>query len=135
MITQLQKDARRTPADFARHAWAVLIVCARHNETISYIELKRRIGYPGTTRSLGQILYRIKHYCEMHGLPRLSALVVYKSGPRRGLPGNGADAQPEIDPHAAWDFDWMKRTPCIPSAAELGSEWFSMGQTENRFAP
>src|SRR5690349_11834409 len=91
---QTKGKAMITPAEHARRAWAVLIVTARYRETIPYTELKRRIRYPGTAQSVRCVLYRIKHYCEAHQLPRLAALVVYASGSEEGLPGYGADANP-----------------------------------------
>lgn len=114
-----QGNLATTPAEYARRAWAVLIVAARHRETIPYSELKRRISYPGTAQSARCVLYRIKHYCAAQGLPRLAALVVYASGPDQGRPGDGADADPSSDPYAAWDFDWMSCQPIIPDAAAL----------------
>ena len=70
-----------------------LIEKAIRQETTYYQEIAQAFSLPESGNVLGStlspILGRIFRYCNEKRLPRLTALVVRKSGADRGLPGNG----------------------------------------------
>lgn len=72
---------------------AYLIQCAIECRTTTYEEVAERFDLPTTWPRLSQtvspILYRIYDWCEKKRLPKLTVLVVRKSGADMALPGRG----------------------------------------------
>jgi hypothetical protein len=72
---------------------AYLIQCAIERRTTTYEEVAERFDLPTTWPRLSQtvspILYRIYDWCEKKRLPKLTVLVVRKSGADMALPGRG----------------------------------------------
>lgn len=70
-----------------------LISCAMERRTTNYLELAEEFGLPTEWPQLGQvlspILYNIFGWCEASRLPRLTVLVVRRSGADIGIPGQG----------------------------------------------
>lgn len=70
-----------------------LITCAMERRTTNYLELAEVFELPTEWPQLGQvmspILYRIFDWCETNRLPRLTVLVVRRSGADKGIPGQG----------------------------------------------
>ena len=67
----------------------ILTQCALDHRTISYSALGRLVGVHHRDRSLHFALGSIWQWCEDTGHPHINAIVVRKSGPRTGLPGDG----------------------------------------------
>jgi hypothetical protein len=72
---------------------AYLVQCAIERRTTTYEEVAAHFGLPTTWPRLSQvlspILYRIFDWCEQKRLPKLTILVVRKSGADMALPGKG----------------------------------------------
>lgn len=70
-----------------------LMGCAIQRQTTTYEELAIEFGLPTQWPQLGKvlsaILYNIYDWCELHRLPKLTVLVVRKSGADMSLPGGG----------------------------------------------
>lgn len=70
-----------------------LINCATERRTTTYEELARQFDLPTTWPQMGvqlsKILYRVFAWCETKRFPKLTALVVRKSGADVDLPGKG----------------------------------------------
>jgi putative restriction endonuclease len=94
-----------THADRAVQIWQILIGCAARRETITYQGLVRRMGH-GQPKVLAKQLGHVLEYCERHGLPPLTVLVVNKN---TGLPGEGfpgSEAQRGRVRERVFQFDW-----------------------------
>jgi hypothetical protein len=72
---------------------AYLIQCAIERRTTTYEELAQHFRMPTTwprlSQTLSPILYRVFDWCEQKRLPKLTVLVVRKSGADMALPGRG----------------------------------------------
>lgn len=70
-----------------------LQMLAQRRQTITYETLAIFLGLPARGNALAQaispVLYDVYNFCEEAGLPRLTVLVVRKSGRDRDLPGPG----------------------------------------------
>lgn len=70
-----------------------LINCAMERRTTNYLELAESFGlqthWPQLGQVLSPILYNIFDWCEANRLPRLTVLVVRRSGADVGIPGQG----------------------------------------------
>jgi len=73
-----------TKSERACQIWAVLALCAKNRQSITYSILSKLIGVP--TNGLGQLLEPIQSYCILNKLPPLTILVVKQES---GLPGDG----------------------------------------------
>lgn len=73
--------------------FAFLMKKALTRETATYEEIALKFGLPSTGNGLGASLSpklgHILTWCQDHGLPPISVLVVRKSGAQMGLPGRG----------------------------------------------
>jgi hypothetical protein len=84
----------------AQQAWSILTSYAPEHRTVWYSHLGRlmqsRIDKHGLTGPvLGQPLGNILFYCQYHGLPLLTSLVIDQ---KTGLPGGGFPLAPELVP-------------------------------------
>lgn len=70
-----------------------LVELAIREETITYEDLARYLGTATEGNALGAqlspILSHLYRFCEAKGLPKLTSLVVRKSGGARDIPGKG----------------------------------------------
>lgn len=70
-----------------------LIQCAVEQRTTTYEELARTFdlptAWPQMGNVIGGILYSIYYWCRDRRLPKLTVLVVHKSGEDKGIPGAG----------------------------------------------
>lgn len=73
----------------ARLAWPHLVTIARQKGQITYGDLTAKLGLHH--RSAHWLLGVIQTHCEMHELPPLQAVVVYR---KTGVPGLGYRATP-----------------------------------------
>lgn len=73
--------------------FAFLMKKALLRETATYEEIALKFELPSTGNGLGASLSpklgHILTWCQQHGLPPISVLVVRKSGAQMGLPGRG----------------------------------------------
>lgn len=71
----------------------ILIKAAMERRTVTYSDLALELGTPLTGNALGSalspVLGDIFVWCRNNGLPRITALVVRKSGTDAGVPGPG----------------------------------------------
>lgn len=81
-----------------------LIELAMVGETTNYLEIAEQFGLPTEWPQLGAqvspILYNVLEWCEQRRLPRLTVLVVRRSGEDKGIPGRGfwqAIGRPDLD--------------------------------------
>lgn len=81
------------PVNIAQAIYLTLVETAMKTTTITYEELAVRHNLPAKGSQLGAclspILSDIFMWCNSHGHPNLTVLVVRKSGPEAGLPGKG----------------------------------------------
>lgn len=70
-----------------------LIQCAIEQRTTTYEELARTFdlptAWPQMGNVIGGILYSVYYWCQAKRLPKLTVLVVHKSGEDKGIPGAG----------------------------------------------
>jgi hypothetical protein len=115
-LTELQRfDDTRTSAARGLQIWMVLIGKAENRQTMQYGHLAKMLHFKGSgvfAAQLGHILA----YCEEHGLPPLTSLVVkkHKGTPGDGIPGH-KDLQAERE--KVFAFDWYGLYP--PPVAQL----------------
>lgn len=73
--------------------FAFLMRKALERKTATYEEIALKFDLPSTGNGLGATLSpklgHILTWCQQHGLPPISVLVVRKSGAQAGLPGRG----------------------------------------------
>ena len=103
-----------TNDDLCLAKFAILANRAQDKGTITYSSLGTLVGVHHRSRDLHQALGSGWQWCQENQLPHLNALVVRKSGNRRGIPGSGytpgghpisrSDWQLERD--AVHGFDW-----------------------------
>ncbi|MCH1923786.1 hypothetical protein L9G74_11165 [Shewanella sp. C32] len=86
--------------------WAVLALCAKNRQTITYGILSKLTGI--AAQGLGQCLEPIQSYCLLNELPPLTILVVQQDS---GFPGDGfTGSRAEIfakDLIRVFDQDWL----------------------------
>ncbi len=105
-----------TQATRALQIWQILIGCAARRETVIYEELARKMGH-GQPKVLAKQLGHVLYYCEQHGLPPLTVLVVNKN---TGLPGEGfpgSEPQRGRVRERVFQFDWYGVYP--PTAEDF----------------
>lgn len=99
----------------AARAWPVLAMLAHQRRTMPYGELAQILGMPHH-RPLRYVLGHIMKYCDQHGLPPLTAVIVKMES---GQPGEGLTTAP--DPQLARDqvfnVNWWRIVP--PTIDEL----------------
>ena len=102
-----QADSGEKAAIRAVQAWQHLIGKAANRQIVRYEELRDLMDYP-TCNPLASILGCIMGYCEQHGLPPLTLLVVNKAG----VPGAGFTAEEPGAYHRrreeVFTFPWLK---------------------------
>ena len=107
--------------------WAVLSLCARQRQTLTYELLAGLIGVP--RHGLGQLLEPIQSYCILNELPPLSGIVV---SAETGAPGEGFIAAADV-PRAqqvVFRFDWSKvAAPTVDALEKAGTDLPSNGKT------
>jgi hypothetical protein len=101
----------------ALRAYLVLIGRAADRQIVTYGQLSQQIKRGGPNL-LAQPLNLLTHWCQAHGLPTLTSIVVEQA---TGLPapGFGSVTRSEIPNEQAkvWDFDWFAIHP--PTTEEL----------------
>lgn len=105
-------------AERAVQAWQILVAAAMNRQTLTYTLLGKRM-YNGRNAQgvLAPVLGHIAFYCNEHGLPPLTAVVV---GAGRGTPGTGIPADvKKLDAarEQVYETDWYDIYP--PNAKEL----------------
>lgn len=101
--------------------WQILVGSAGRRETKTYEGLVELMGHR-QPKVLAKQLGRILYYCEQHGLPPLTVLVVNKN---TGRPGEGGlpytdDEQGKLR-ERVFKFDWYGVYP--PSAEEFAKAY------------
>jgi len=101
----------------AAQVWSLLVCAARERKTYTYGGVADILGFRGAG-VMAQILGCVMWYCEVHGLPPLTALVVNRT---TGLPGEGLSTvqDPNADREAAFSFDWFELEP--PQVSDFAS--------------
>jgi hypothetical protein len=92
--------------NFERSAqfWPLLVQAARTHNVLSYAQVEQMTGSPrfGQTQILANILY----YCQQHGLPHLTCIVIEQA---TGMPASndfqGLDLSAEI--RRVFVYDWL----------------------------
>ena len=69
----------------AEDLWPLLITKASSHETVSYAEVRDLLEYP-TCLPVIHVLWNITDYCDAHGFPPLTAIVISE---RTGTCGKG----------------------------------------------
>ncbi len=99
----------------AERIWPILILCARHQQILSYSTLERLTGVHRHLQA--NALGKIYAFCKKHHYPPLTAIVVNEG---EGIPGHLYT--PEIghfeDQCRAFVFDWFKLDR--PAASNFG---------------
>jgi len=105
----------------ALQAWQVLISCAANRQTITYEQLGYAMFGKKAAGVLAQILDLVAGYCNAHGLPPLTALVVQS---RHGKPGTGillpANEDMDVLREKVFAAPWFTLLP--PDPSQLGSK-------------
>jgi hypothetical protein len=100
-------NSKMTNAQRAMQFWSVLALAAKTQQVVSYEAMERMTGIPrfGMSKPLG----RIVAYCQRHGLPLLTAIVVEQVS---GRPADQYFNTPPFDLSAehrrVFVFDWLK---------------------------
>ncbi len=100
----------------AAQTWQILVAHASLQRLLTYGKLANLLGYTDA-RPLSDILGHILYYCQQHGLPLLSSLVVNQA---TGLPGEGIGLAGEkipVEQMKVFQYNWFEVVP--PTAAEL----------------
>ncbi len=102
----------------ALQVWQILIAKAHHRQIITYGILAEMLGFKGAG-TLASVLGHIMFYCQQHGLPPLTVIVVNQE---TGLPGEGlVGAELNADREKVFQYDWYGLYP--PTAEELLEAW------------
>lgn len=90
MIIGDPEHVRRT---YRQKVYSYLVTRAFHERTTTYAEIAARFDFPTQGNQLGQflspILSDILRWCELTNQPKITSLVVRKSGAMKALPGDG----------------------------------------------
>jgi hypothetical protein len=98
----------------AAQVWAVLVLAARNRQLLTYSTLEQATGIQ--KRHQGPILGLIVAYCKARHWPKLTSIVVAKTG----LPADKTD-KPTVVPKKqiqVFEFNWLKRK--APSPQKFG---------------
>ena len=98
----------RKNAEWATKAWVVLVMTAKQRGTIQYGQLATAIGYEGVWGNVGSLLDPIKDYCEAHGLPALTSLVVAKD---TGRPTRVFVEDVDAEREKIYSYRWLRMLP------------------------
>ena len=101
----------------AVQAWQILVGKAMNRQTLTYLLLSRLMYGKDAQGVLAAILGHIAYYCEDHGLPPLTTIVV---GKKRGTPGESIPVdESRLDElrESVYDHDWYDVYP--PSADDF----------------
>lgn len=112
MVNRFESHLSRQPAR-AIQAWIILVGHATRRQTLTYSDLNHMVNF-SNPRNLNRILEYIMRFCNKHGLPSLTSIVVSKS---TGVPGEGL---PDFDPahhERVFQYDWYGIFP--PTIEEL----------------
>lgn len=117
----------KTQPTRALQIWQILIGKAHNRQTMTYGELADLLGFKGAG-ILGGMLAPIMFYCEKHGLPPLSSLVVNQE---TGLPGEGLTSPSNLhaEREAVYRYDWYGLYPPTPE------EFMEATPARNRVEP
>lgn len=97
----------------ALQIWLILLGKAHNRQTMTYGHLAAILGFEGAG-VLSHPLDHILCYCEIHGLPPLTCLVVNQT---TGLPGEGLKLDdPHGDRERVYNFNWYGLIPPSPEA-------------------
>lgn len=108
----------KTPVQLAHQIWPRLVVVAETHGIITREALAQRFGISGRVlRDFDQVLAPLESYCQRHGLPPLSTLIVRKNAE---LPGDGTDAA-AIATETVYSYKWRERSPVIPSEDDFAA--------------
>lgn len=107
--------------------FGILAERARRRSTIAYSELGTLVATHHRSPRLHSALGSIWQWCQEQRHPHLNAIVVYKSGPRKGLPGSGYAPSGQTLPRDEWrlartaifDYAW----PLVAPPAEWPDEY------------
>lgn len=93
MSRELKASHMATVDHIHARIFAFLLKKALTHDTATYEEIALKFGLPSSGNGLGASLSpklgHILTWCQAHGLPPISVLVVRKSGAQEGLPGRG----------------------------------------------
>jgi hypothetical protein len=106
-------DDNPTNAKRALQIWQILICKAHNHQTITYGDLAELLGFKGAG-VVGHKLEPILDFCNVHGLPPLTCLVV-NSG--TGLPSPDSDLvllTSQADRERVYQFNWYGLVPPTP---------------------
>jgi hypothetical protein len=97
----------------AAQIWPVLVFAALNRQTLTYETLGKLIGVP--KQGLGPRLEPIQAYCQEHGLPALTSIVVGKG---TGVPGEGSLAAQNPPPEQArvFSYPWLEHEAPTPES-------------------
>ena len=104
-----------TEREWCETIWPVLTSVAQSGGTITYADLKGRIGFKGWQRTFSSCLGRIANFCYLHELPILTAVVVSKVS---GKPGSGIPYAEDFHSELArvGAHPWQRQTPPVAEA-------------------
>jgi len=92
-LVELLTDPARMQRLYRQKVYTYLVTRAFNERTTTYEEIANHFDFPAKGNQLGQflspILYDILHWCEETNQPKITSLVVRKSGALQGLPGDG----------------------------------------------
>ena len=110
----------------AQQAWVILAGLANNNQTVTYGDLSRMMGYGGrSARATIKPVALIAKFCLDNGLPQLNALVVNAA---TGVPGDEVilkegDTSPSAQ-QRAFNYAWYEvRVPSPGSFRRVWAEW------------
>lgn len=106
-------DDNPTNPKRALQIWQILVSKAHNHQTITYGELAELLGFKGAGM-VGHKLEPILDYCDIHGLPQLTCLVV---NPGTGLPSPKSalvQATSQAEREKVYQFNWYNLVPPTP---------------------
>ena len=120
LVRPLIRESRREFFDQLCNAiFPILRQRADSRCPITYSELGAQVGVYHRDQRLHSALGSIWTWCSDHEYPHLNALVIRKSGPRRGMPGTGYRPEGRAISRETWvslrqqiyEYDWDKVRP------------------------
>jgi len=93
-----------TEHDRAAQLWSLLVLAARNQQVLSYVNLQQLTGIP--QQSISKLLVPVQDYCERHKLPPLTSIVVNEP---TGMPCQSLMDEKEIFGAQArvFVYDWL----------------------------
>jgi hypothetical protein len=108
-----------TRFDRAAQLWSLLVFAARNQKILSYTIVQKLTNIPRV--GAGRCLAPIQDYCEEHGFPQLTSIVVRESegDQGEGFHKNNAVEEPMFKAQArVFVFDWFKADAPKPEDLE-----------------